>query len=78
MVSVGRGTQRGVLRHCCLPRSPAALSVADRLALGSAALNSARFGPGQGRAFFSMAFAWAIAMLCCLTMPFLTGRYRTD
>jgi len=53
-----------------------ALGVVGLLALGSAAFNGARFvGTGQNSASFTMAIAWAVALLCYLSILFITGRH---
>ena len=46
-------------------------------ALTSAAINGTRFvGTGQNGASMAMAMAWAVALLCYLSMLFIAGRPR--
>jgi len=53
-----------------------ALGVVGLLALGGAAFNGARFvGTGHNSASFSMAIAWAVALLCYLSILFTAGRH---
>jgi hypothetical protein len=54
-----------------------ALSIVGLLALGSAAFNGLSFArTGQNSASYSMGLAWAVAVLCYLTMLFRTGVRR--
>ena len=54
-----------------------ALAVLGMAALTSAAINGTRFvGTGQNGASMAMALAWAVAMLCYLSLLFVTGRNR--
>ncbi len=54
-----------------------ALAVLGMAALTSAAINGTRFvGTGQNGASMAMALAWAVAMLCYLSLLFITGRNR--
>ena len=54
-----------------------ALAVVGLLAMGSAAYNGARFvGAGQNDASFSMALAWAVALLAYLCMLFVASPGR--
>ena len=54
-----------------------ALAVLGMAALTSAAINGTRFvGTGQNGASMAMAMAWAVALLCYLSMLFIAGRPR--
>ena len=54
-----------------------ALAVLGMAALTSAAINGTRFvGTGQNGASMAMALAWAVAMLCYLSILFIAGRDR--
>jgi hypothetical protein len=54
-----------------------ALGLVGLLTLGSAAFNGARFvSTGQNSASFSMAMAWAVSLLCYLSVLFVSGRDR--
>jgi hypothetical protein len=52
-----------------------ALAVLGLAGLTSAAINGTRFaGTGQNGDSMAMALAWAVAMLCYLSLVFITGR----
>ena len=52
-----------------------ALAVLGTAGLTSAAINGTRFaGSGQNTDSMAMALAWAVAMLCYLSILFITGR----
>jgi membrane-associated PAP2 superfamily phosphatase len=74
-ISLAITVRAAATRH----RGLVALGVAGFLALVSAAFNGARFvGTGQNGASFTMALAWAVAVLCYLSILFITGRARVD
>ena len=54
-----------------------ALAILGMAGLTSAAINGTRFaGSGQNGDSMAMALAWAVAMLCYLSLLFVTGRNR--
>jgi hypothetical protein len=59
------------------PGGVIALAVLGMAALTSAAINGTRFvGTGQNGASMAMAMAWAVALLCYLSMLFIAERPR--
>jgi hypothetical protein len=71
VVALAVAIHAAIIRHGGIT----ALAVIGLIALGSAVFNGTRFAStGQNSASISMAMAWAVAMLCYLSILFVAGR----
>ncbi len=71
VIALATAVRAGVIRHGGI----IALAVAGLVALTSAAINGTRFvGTGQNGASMTMALAWAVALLCYLSIMYIARR----
>jgi len=71
VIALATAIRAAIIRHGGI----IALAVLGLAALTSAAINGTRFvGTGQNGASMAMALAWAVAMLCYLSISFIAGR----
>jgi hypothetical protein len=71
VIALATAVRAAVVRH----GSIIALAVAGLVALTSSAINGTRFvGTGQNGASMAMALAWAVALLCYLSIMFIADR----